>query len=136
MPLDQEFDDILNNMGDERAARESIVKDIHIKWSSLTQSQVIQELEGKGYQVNSLGNNKYEISRQFQPVKNINKSFQIKMIFNAKDGISESSTLYHDGKKVSESKIEFVNNKKIVHKKFYSINSTRVNKDLIIKKEY
>jgi hypothetical protein len=58
------------------------------------------------------------------------------MIFNSKTGLPESSELYKNEKKVSENVLETKDGKTLIYKKFYGINSSRKEKNLIITKEY
>lgn len=131
-PLDQKFIDLIKKVKDDRGERENKLNSPKINWSSLTSEEVNSKFKEKGYQVISLGNDRYEISRQFKPIEDINNILQIKMIFNSKTGMSESSELYKDGKKVSENILEKKDGKTLIHKKFYGINSTRKEKNLII----
>ncbi len=120
----------------DREKRENKIKGSIVNWSSLTPEEVNNKFKEKGYQVISLGNDRYEISRQFQPIDDISNVLQIKMIFNSKTGLPESSELYKDGKKLSENILKSKDGKNRIYKKFYGLNSSRKEKNLIITNEY
>lgn len=120
----------------DREKRENKLKNPKINWSLLNPEKVSSKLNEKGYQVISLGNDRYEISKHFQPVDDISNVLQIKMIFNSKTGLPESSELYKDGKKLSENILESKDGKNRIYKKFYGVNSSRKEKNLIITNEY
>lgn len=136
IPIEQKFLAVLSKMKEERTKYDAKIKDAPISWTTMPADLVINKLKEKGYEVISKEDNKYEISKNFQLFNDINKSFRIKMIFNVKSGLPESSELYKDGKKISENIFEVKNGKNIVHKKFYGVNSLRSNRNLIITKEY
>lgn len=136
LALNQQFVDIIKKIKEDREKIENKIKSPKINWSSLTPEEVNSKLKEKGYQVISLGNDRYEISRDFQPIENIDNLLQIKMIFNAKTGMPEISELYKDGKKLSENILASKDGKTLIYKKFYGINSSRKEKNLIITKEY
>lgn len=134
--IDHKFVDLMKKVKADREKRENKLKNPKINWSSLTPEEVNSKFKEKGYQVISLGNDRYEISRQFQPVNDISNVLQIKMIFNSKTGLPESTELYKDGKKLSENILESKDGKSRIYKKFYGLNSYRKEKNLIIINEY
>lgn len=89
-----------------------------IEWSKLKPDEVVKMFQEKGYVVTKLENDLFEVSRPFQPMEGIN-NISIKMVFNSKTGIPESSILYRDGKKVFENIIENKNGKKVSYQKTY-----------------
>ncbi|HOJ06749.1 MAG: hypothetical protein LC124_07130 [Ignavibacteriales bacterium] len=136
IPIEQKFLDILDKMKEERNKHDEKVKDAPINWAALTTDQVIIKFKEKGYNVSQKDDYKYEISKDFQLSNSSDNNFQVKMIFNSKSGLPESSKLYKDGKIVSENIFEVKDGKNIVHKKYYGVNSSRPNRNLIITKEY
>lgn len=136
MPLDSRVVDLIKKVKDDREKKENKPKNLKINWATLSPEDVSGKLKEKGYQVVSLGNDRYEITRQFQPTDDINNKLLIKMIFNSKTGMPESSELSKDGKKLSENILETKNGKSINHTKIYGANNSRKEKNLILTTEH
>lgn len=136
IPIEQRFLDILDKMKEERNKHNEKVKDNPINWETLTTDQVINKFKEKGYDINQKGDHKFEVIKYFRPFNSSENDLLIKMIFNSKIGLPESAKLYKEGKIVYENIFEIKDGKNIVHRKYYGVNSSRPNKNLIITKEY
>lgn len=119
-----EINNFIKQMHQEIKAKREKEKEKHknvnsrIEWSKLKPDEVVQKFQEKGYNVIVLGNDLYEVSSSFKPVDGVN-NISVKMVFNSKTGIPESSILYRDGKKVFENIIENKNGKKVSYQKTY-----------------
>jgi len=106
-----------------------------IEWSNLSPNEVVQKFKEKGFSIKELGNDLFEVSRSFQPIEGIN-NMSIKMVFNAKTGVPESSILYRGSEKVFENMIEVKNGKNISYQKTYGKAGLRQGKNFLVVREF
>lgn len=134
--LDNKLVQLRQMIKNNREKRENRLKQTKINWTSLKPDEVVSNFVKKGYKVTELGDNRYEVSREFQPLENSNDLLLIKMIFNAKTGFPEQSELYRQGEKISESILRQENGKNIMYQKLYEKNKKRNQKNFISIEEF
>jgi len=106
-----------------------------IDWLSMNNEERIAKFNELGYDVASLGNDRYEISRDMDALGNGN-SMHIKTIINIKNQMPESSNMYKDGKLVSQHLDKTIDGKKVTYSKMYGKKDFRQENNFIIIKEY
>lgn len=102
-----------------------------INWNILSTEEKISKWNELGYNVISLGNDLYELSRDFDPLDNGNV-LNIKTTVDIKTQIPKSSKIYKDGKLIAEHLNEGINGKSKSYSKIYSKNGLREDNNFVI----
>lgn len=97
----------------------------------MSSEEIFKKFEEMGYDVVDLGNDKCEISCNFDPTNN-GSNLRIKTIFNLKNKLPESSQLFKDDNLISEHLLRTINGNKKSYTKIYGKSNLREQKNTII----